>query len=132
MKITQIYPDKWLAAKHLQGRSVTVAIVAATVEQLFNTRTKKHEPKFVLQFHGKQLRMILNKTQAETLATIAGSDDSDDWKGHLITLAPATAPNGAQTIAISRPPTPAAPSAQPEPVAQIEPVTPEAQADAEL
>jgi hypothetical protein len=40
MKISQLYPDKWLSAKHLQGRSVTVAIEAATVEQLFNPRTK--------------------------------------------------------------------------------------------
>lgn len=104
MKITQLYPDKWLSAKHLQGRSVVVAIEAATVEQLFNPRTKRNEPKFVVAFHKKQLRLVLNKTQAQALASITGSDDSDDWKGHLVSLSPSVAPNGAATITISRPP----------------------------
>jgi hypothetical protein len=114
MKISQLYPDKWLAAKHLQGRSVTVAITAATVEQLFNPRTKSNEPKFILQFHGKQLRLVLNKTQAHALATITGSDDSDEWKGHLVTLSPSIAPNKAETILISRPPEAAKPAPEEE------------------
>ena len=120
MKITQLYPDKWLSAKHLQGRSVVVAIEAATVEQLFNPRTKQNEPKFVIAFHKKQLRLVLNKTQAQALADITGSDDSDEWKGHLVTLSPSIAPNAAATITISRPPettkpAPAADDAKSEP-----------------
>ena len=104
MKITQLYPDKWLSAKHLQGRSVVVTIETATVEQLFNPRTKRNEPKFVLAFYAKQLRLVLNKTQAQALNTITESDDSDNWKGHIISLSPAIAPNAAATITISRPP----------------------------
>ena len=120
MKISQLYPDKWLSAKHLQGRSVVVAIEAATVEQLFNPRTKQNEPKFVIAFHKKQLRLVLNKTQAQALADITGSDDSDEWKGHLVTLSPSIAPNAAATITISRPPettkpAPAADDAKSEP-----------------
>lgn len=120
MKISQLYPDKWLSAKHLQGRSVVVAIEAATVEQLFNPRTKHNEPKFVIAFHKKQLRLVLNKTQAQALADITGSDDSDEWKGHLVTLSPSIAPNAAATITISRPPettkpAPAADDAKSEP-----------------
>jgi hypothetical protein len=131
MKVTQLYPDKWLSAAHLQGRTVTVTVETSTVEQLYNPRTKTKEAKFVLSFYKKQLRMVLNKTQAETMVTVTGCDDSDGWIGHQIAISPARTPGGQDTILISRPPTPpAAPSAPaPEPVAQ--PETPEEREDRE-
>lgn len=142
MKVTQLYPDKWLSAAHLQGRTVTVTVETSAVEQLFNPRTKTKEAKFVLSFYKKQLRMVLNKTQAEAMVMVTGCDDSDGWIGHQISIAPAKAPNGAETITISRPPTPAAPSAPtaPEPKERQLPTyeeiadepSPEAQEDAEL
>lgn len=103
MKVTEMYPDKWLKAEHLQGRTITVYVQESTVEQLFNTQAKKKEPKFVLHFYKAKLPMILNKTQALAMARITGEDDSDLWKGHYIALSPATAPNGQETIAISKP-----------------------------
>jgi hypothetical protein len=60
------------------------------------------------------LRFVLNKTQAHALNTITESDDSDNWKGHLVTLSPSIAPNKAETILISRPPEAAKPAPEEE------------------
>ena len=68
--IKDLFPDKWLRPEHLRGRAVTVAVQGAQVEQLFNPRSRRNEPKLVLEFHGKQLRLPLNKTQAHAMAAI--------------------------------------------------------------
>lgn len=102
-----IFPDKWLKAEHLQGRSVVVSIVGVGIEAMFNPATKKQERRLVAEFHGKKLRLILNKTHCVTLATLTNTEDYTAWAGHQITLSPAIAPNGKGTITISGVPEPA-------------------------
>jgi hypothetical protein len=99
MNIEQLYPKKWLSAADLAGRCVTVTISAVSLEQVRNPRTNREEPKLAVAFEGKQKRLLLNKTQAYALAAI-GSKETDGWAGMQVTLSPAVAPNGAQTIAI--------------------------------
>lgn len=99
--IKDLWPDKWLRAEHLQGRRPTVAIDNVQVEQLYNPRSKRHEPKLIVAFYGKSLRLVCNKTQATSLATICGSDDYTTWQGHRVVLSTGKAPNGADTILIS-------------------------------
>jgi len=105
MKVTEMYPDKWLKAEHLQGRTITLYVQDAAVQKVFNTRTKKEEAKFVLYFYKAKLPMILNKTQTMSMVRVTGADDSDMWKGHYVALSPAIAPNGEATITISKPET---------------------------
>jgi hypothetical protein len=99
--LKDLWPDKWLRAEHLQGKRPTVAIDAVTVEELYNPRSKKHEAKLIVQFYGKSLRLVLNKTQAHALASICGTDDYSAWVGHRVVLSTGRAPNGADTISIS-------------------------------
>lgn len=99
--IKDIWPDKWLRAEHLQGKRPTVAIDSVSVEQLYNPRTKRHETKLIIAFYGKSLRLVCNKTQAMSLATICGSEDYTTWPGHRVVLSTGKAPNGADTILIS-------------------------------
>ncbi len=99
--LKDLWPDKWLRAEHLQGKRPTVAIEAATVEELYNPRSKKHEPKLIVRFYGKSLRLICNKTQATSLATICKDDDYIAWVGHRVVLSTGRAPNGADTILLS-------------------------------
>ena len=107
--IKDLFPDKWLRPEHLRGRAVTVAVQGAQVEQLFNPRSRRNEPKLVLEFHGKQLRLPLNKTQAHAMAAITKTDDYTQWKGHQCVLSPGIAPNQQPTIQIApvpeKPPT---------------------------
>jgi hypothetical protein len=64
-----------------------------------------------VSFYKKQLRLVCNKTQAEALATITGTDDYSQWIGHQVVLSEGTAPTGQPTIIIS--PIPDPPPAQP-------------------
>lgn len=99
--IKDIFPDKWLKPEVINGHRPRVAIEAVTVEQLFNPRSKKHEPKLVVRFHKKELRLVCNKTQATALATICKTPDYTLWQGHEVVLSTGKAPNGADTILIS-------------------------------
>ncbi len=99
--IKDLWPDKWLRAEHLQGKRPTVAIEAVTVDPLYNPRSKKHEPRLIVAFYGKQLRLVCNKTQANALAIVTGSDDYTLWPGHRVVLSTGRAPNGSDTIVIS-------------------------------
>jgi hypothetical protein len=103
--IKDLYPDKWLRPEHFTGKRPRVFIAAATIEHLFNPRTRRNEPKIVVAFHGKTLRLVCNKTQAHALAAITGSQEIENWQGHEIVLSIATAPNGSPTILITGAPT---------------------------
>lgn len=99
--IKELYPDKWLRPEHLQGKRAAVAIEAVTVELLYNPRTSKREPKLIVAFYGKSLRLICNKTQAHALATICRDNDYTAWVGHRVVLSTGRAPNGADTVLVS-------------------------------
>src|SRR4051812_20054705 len=101
--IKDIFPDKWLKPEVINGHRPRVAIEAeaVTVQQLFNPRSKKHEPKLVVKFHKKDLRLILNRTKARSLATICKTDDYTSWQGHEVVLSTGKSANGADTILIS-------------------------------
>jgi hypothetical protein len=106
--IKDVFPDKWLRADVINGHRPRVIIEAVSVERLYNPRAKQHEPRIVVKFHRKDLRLVCNKTQATALATITGSEDYTRWAGFEVVLSTGKAPNGADTILIS--PVPDAPS----------------------
>jgi len=54
----------------------------------------------VLGFEKAGRKLICNKTQCFTLASITGSATFTDWVGHTVALSPSTAPNGKPTIAV--------------------------------
>ena len=96
----------YLKAADLQAQPRTVTIEAATVEKIFDPKTKRNEPCVVLRFHGKKKVMALNKTQASSLAAITGTDDYTAWGKALIILTP-TRHNNKDTIQITAAPIPA-------------------------
>ena len=96
--VSEMFPSKWLRAADLP-RVVTVKIASVDVQemrQVDGTRAWKA----LIGFEGKEKRLIVNKTQAEALARLTGSEHFANWIGHTVRLAPATAHNGRATIAI--------------------------------
>lgn len=83
--INDAFPSKYLSASDLGGRSATVTIANARVEQI--GKGAEAGPKIVLQFVGKQKLFVCNKTNAKTIASLHG-DDTEDWLGKSITIAP--------------------------------------------
>ena len=99
----------YLEADHLRGRSAVVYIERAEVEEVFNPRIKRNEPRIVLRFHGKKLALCCNKTQAASMIDLAGTDDYTKWPGNSITLTPSRIDRDRQTITITPAPAPSQP-----------------------
>jgi hypothetical protein len=102
--VSDLFPEKWLKADHLNGRSAIVTITRVTVEEIHNPRTRQEEKKLVLEFRGKEKRMILNKTQAFACAEVATTEHFHLWIGKKIMISPGRARAGQPTIVIGRPP----------------------------
>jgi hypothetical protein len=116
--IRDIFPDKWLKASHLilpDGRRPILAVVirGAQVEKLHNPNTGQKEPRLVVEFDGKDKRLICNKTQAEQIAALAKTEDYTQWRGVKLAIQAGTAPNKKDTILILAAQTPTQAQAQP-------------------
>ena len=85
MKGGEVFPSKWLKADDLDG-DTEVTIDSVTMETLKDPTTGKEEQKPVVWFKGEEKGVILNVTNWRTLEDVCGSDDSDDWSGHTVTL----------------------------------------------
>jgi len=102
-KVSQVYASPWLRAVDLQGRTIKVTIARAGVDLIPQNDGSKQE-RIIVDFLGKQKRLILNKTQAAALAGIAG-DDTEQWNGIEVYLAPQPTNNGKLTIGLLPVPT---------------------------
>lgn len=93
MNINDIYTSgsQWLKSEDLGGRSVIVKIESVDAVTLPNEDKQKLEVGFV----GSDKALLLNVTNARTIADLFGSD-TDDWLGHEIELfvMPVQGPNG--------------------------------------
>lgn len=91
----QTHFGSWLRVEDLQGRAVPVTIARVTVEDIDGDRGR--ERKLVVAFKDKQKKLIANKTNAASIAAIAG-DDLDRWPGATITLFPDTTMFGGKRV----------------------------------
>src|SRR5262245_40173132 len=82
MNINGAFPSTYLKAADLQGRRITVAIAAVKMEDIGS------DTKPVLHFQGKDKGLVLNKTNANMISEICGTDETDDWSGKRVVLYP--------------------------------------------
>ena len=86
MKMSEIFPSKYVKAADLEGRTVTLTIKTLTVEEMLNHASEK-ERKPVLYFERATKGLVLNRTNAMTIAALYG-DESDTWPGKRISIYP--------------------------------------------
>jgi hypothetical protein len=86
MRISDIFPSKYVKAADLQGRTVTLTIKELRVEEMLNHSNEK-ERKPVLHFERATKGLVLNRTNAMIIAALYG-DESDDWTGKRISIYP--------------------------------------------
>jgi hypothetical protein len=82
VNINTAFPSSYLKAADLQGRRAPVTVDRVAMEDIGG----EHKP--VLFFQGKDRGLVLNKTNAAMIAEIAGSEETDEWKGVRIVLYP--------------------------------------------
>lgn len=74
------FPSKYLSAADLDGTEPIVTIKNVKAEAIGD------DQKLVVYFVGKEKGCVLNKTNANSIADIAKSDDTDDWTGKKLRL----------------------------------------------
>ncbi len=79
MNINDTFPSKYLKASDLQGRNINVTMERVVME----TVGEDHRP--IVYFAGKQKGLVLNKTNANTIAGMYGPE-TDNWQGRAIVL----------------------------------------------
>jgi hypothetical protein len=79
MRISSAFPSKYLKAADLHGKQATVVISHVTMETIGD------DERPILYFSGKEKGLVLNKTNANTIANVFG-DDTEDWRGGEIIL----------------------------------------------
>lgn len=85
MKVSQLFPSKFVKAADLGGRPVTLTIAKLVVEELGHGAEKERKP--VLYFAKATKGLVLNRTNGMTIAGLYG-DESDEWTGKRITIYP--------------------------------------------
>jgi hypothetical protein len=83
MNIYDAFPSKYLKAEDLKGENVTVTIEEFTREKVGSEK----ESKPVISFVNTLKKMVLNKTNADTIAKLYGGE-TDQWPGKRIILYP--------------------------------------------
>lgn len=86
MKISEVFPSKYLTAADLNGKPYTLTIKTVTLEEM-QTHDSKKVNKPVAWFVGAQKGFVMNSTNAHIIAGLYG-DDTDKWIGQRITIYP--------------------------------------------
>lgn len=84
MNINQLSESKYLKKEDVQP-PITVTISGLTNENLAQDG-QPPENKYILQFKEAVKPLVLNMTNAQLIAHVCGSEETDDWVGKQITL----------------------------------------------
>lgn len=80
MNINSAFPSNYLKADDLGKSRPVVTISDVRVEKVGD------DEKPIVYFEGKEKGLVLNKTNAATIAELADSSETDDWNGVRIRL----------------------------------------------
>lgn len=92
-----LHPNDYMGAPDLQDRDVHVEIASIIPKHELTMEGNKKSIKPVLTFKGATKMMVLNKTNAKTIAKLLGKD-TDKWIGQSITLYPTETRYGAEMV----------------------------------
>jgi hypothetical protein len=85
MKISDLFPSKYVKAADLNGKPFTLAIKKLVIEEMGHGNEKEKKP--VLYFSNAAKGLVLNRTNAMIIANLYG-DESDGWVGKRVTIYP--------------------------------------------
>lgn len=91
-----LFPSKYISAIEFQGRDVTLTIAGIKIEEL-KLRGGGKETKPVLSFKGTKKQMVMNKTNASSIAEMYGPA-AEKWVGCKVTFYPARTQCGRETV----------------------------------
>jgi len=96
MKLHLLFPSDFVKAEDLEGKDVTKTIKSVTVDELTMAGGRK-EARPVIRFKDAKKKLVLNKTNAVTIASMYGNE-TDDWIDKPITMFPTETTFGNKTV----------------------------------
>ena len=91
-----MFPSDYLAAVEFVGRDVTLTVASVKREEL-QIRGGKKEPKPVLSFSETKKKLVCNKTNADSIASMYGTK-AEEWVGKRVTFYPTKTQCGRETV----------------------------------
>jgi hypothetical protein len=122
MKREDLFPSKYLKCADLKGRPHLVQIKHAAIETLKSPQGIEQR-KVVLYFNSGKKSLPLNLTNFDSVAEIAGTDETEQWAGMRIELYPTRTTMGGKIvdcIRIRKPKEPLAAVTKEEPVSAVD------------
>ena len=86
VKRSEAFPSKWLGVIDLNGGSAVAAIKVAAFETLKGFDGADTKKKVIIYFAHKLKPLPLNVTNYNSVADIAGTEETDDWAGTKVEL----------------------------------------------
>lgn len=91
-----MFPNDYLGAHEFMGKDVTKRVKSVAMEDL-RVQGGKKERRPVVTFSDAKKKLVLNKTNAKTIAKLYGPD-TKGWIGQAITMYPTTCMLGRETV----------------------------------
>jgi hypothetical protein len=92
-----MFPSDYVAAVEFMGRDVTLTISGVKIEDLAIAGTSQKKRKPVISFKERPKKLVLNKTNAESIAAVHGRE-AKLWVGKRITLYPTRTRYGSNMV----------------------------------
>jgi hypothetical protein len=90
--INELFPGRYFKAETLAGKARVLRIGAVERDKLSDGSVKP-----VVKFEDEPMKLILNRTNANALATLYGNN-TDNWNGKLIELSPTRTQFGSSMV----------------------------------
>lgn len=87
-RVDEMFPKPHISAADLKGRAYQVTIQALNQQMLWDQAAGEEWNKWILLFEEASKYFILNKTNAEAIAEILGSEEANAWIGAQIVIFP--------------------------------------------
>lgn len=85
MNVNQVFPSKYVRAADLGGREIALQMARCIMEKMSAGEGRPEEQKPVLYFAKATKGLVLNRTNAMTIAAAYGPE-TDAWAGKWVTL----------------------------------------------
>ena len=82
----QDYFKNFLGGWSFEDGDRTLTIAGVSEEEVYDRDNSKKEKKLCVRFREEGLPMVLNVTNAETIAKVTGSDRMEDWIGKKVVV----------------------------------------------
>ena len=96
MKVSEMFPSKYLKGVDLQGKAWRLTIVGVAAERMSPGQGRPEEEKFILHFQETPKGVILSRTTAYQIAVALDTENVAEWVGRTVTIYPESMTVGGQ------------------------------------